>query len=60
MRGNQVIIERVSGDKLRVRFSRDSLVFSPGESFEFEVVPSWTGLEDVSNFALPHRDLSAR
>lgn len=45
-RGNQILIQRVSGDRLRTKFDRSSLVFSPGESFEFEVEPHETGLTD--------------
>ena len=47
-KGNQILIQRVGGDQLRVRFDRPSLVFSPGESFEFEVVTHQTGLDVLS------------
>lgn len=46
---NQVLIQRVGGDQLRVQFERSSLVFGPGESFTFTVVPHASGLEDTSN-----------
>ncbi|MFO7903023.1 MAG: hypothetical protein R6U98_10200 [Pirellulaceae bacterium] len=48
-RGNQILIQRVSGDRLRTKFDRSALVFSPGESFEFEVEPYQTGLTDRFN-----------
>jgi hypothetical protein len=48
-KGNFVVVQRMSGDNLRIRFDRSSLVFAPGETFEFEVVPHHTALEDLSN-----------
>ncbi len=47
--GNQMLIQRVGGDQLRAKFDRSSLVFAPGESFEFEVTPHQTGLENQTN-----------
>jgi hypothetical protein len=38
-RGNRLLVRRSPGDKLRVSFSRDALVFAPGERFEFYVDP---------------------
>lgn len=46
---NQILIQRASGDTLRTIFDRPSLVFAPGESFEFQVAPHLTGLEDLKN-----------
>ncbi len=37
--GNRLLITRSPGDKLRVKFARDALVFAPGESFPLEVEP---------------------
>jgi hypothetical protein len=37
--GNRLLILRAPGDRLRVRLTRDSLVFAPGESFKVEVRP---------------------
>ncbi len=42
---NQLLIQRVSGDMLRVIFDRSSLVFAPGETFEFQVQPHQLGIE---------------
>ncbi len=36
--GNRLLIRRAPGDRLRVEFDRPSLVFRPGETFEFSVV----------------------
>ncbi len=46
---NQLLAQRVSGDQLRTKFDRTSLVFAPGETFEFQVTPHLIGLEDRSN-----------
>jgi len=43
--GNQLLIQRVSGDALRVTFERDSLVFAPGEEFRFQIQPHQLGIE---------------
>ncbi|MGW8256079.1 MAG: family 10 glycosylhydrolase [Thermoguttaceae bacterium] len=37
--GNRLLATRAPGDQLRVIFSRDSLVFAPGETFRFMVEP---------------------
>ena len=37
--GNRVLISRSPGDRLRIRFDRESLVFAPGESFQFQIEP---------------------
>ena len=41
--GNGLLVRRAPGDTLRVSFTRDRLVLSPGESLEFELAP--TGLD---------------
>ncbi len=40
---NRVVARRAPGDRLRIEFERESLVFSPGEEFSFKVVPSHLG-----------------
>ena len=40
---NRVVVRRTPGDRLRVEFNRDSLVFSPGEQFTFKILPSHLG-----------------
>lgn len=37
--GNRLLAMRTPGDLLRVRFTRDHLIFAPGESFKFNVEP---------------------
>ncbi|MCA9270821.1 MAG: hypothetical protein KDA41_20215, partial [Planctomycetales bacterium] len=37
--GNRLVVSRAPGDALRVTFERDHLVFSPGETFRFSIVP---------------------
>jgi hypothetical protein len=37
--GNRLLATRAPGDQLRVEFARDSLVFSPGETFRLGVRP---------------------
>ncbi len=37
--GNRLLVMRAPGDSLRVRFSRESLVFAPGETFRFTFEP---------------------
>ncbi len=33
--GNRLLVSRSAGDRLRIQFDRDNLVFSPGETFQF-------------------------
>ncbi len=42
--GNQVLVIRSPGDKLRVSFHRASLVFAPGETFSATLTPNQLGL----------------
>jgi uncharacterized lipoprotein YddW (UPF0748 family) len=42
-RQNRLLVRRAPGDRIRVRFNRDSLVFSPSERFELEAIPHATG-----------------
>lgn len=44
-RGNRLLVRRTAGDKLRVRYSGDALVFAPGEKFELSVDPYLVGAE---------------
>ena len=37
--GNRLLVMRAPGDSLRVHFTRDNLVFSPGEIFKFVLEP---------------------
>ncbi|QDU95350.1 alpha-amylase family protein [Lignipirellula cremea] len=37
--GNRLLIRRTPGDRLRLSFHRDSLVFDPGETFGLSAVP---------------------
>ncbi len=37
--GNRLLVRRVPGDSLRVSFQRQSLIFAPGERFQFIVEP---------------------
>jgi hypothetical protein len=47
--GNRLLVRRSPGDRLRVKFNRDSLVFAPGDLFELEVVPHLTGITGESS-----------
>lgn len=38
-RNNRLLVRRAPGDLLRVRFSRDSLVFTPGEQIKLDLKP---------------------
>jgi hypothetical protein len=37
--GNRILASRAPGDQLRVEISRDSMIFTPGETFRFAVRP---------------------
>ncbi|MCP3696327.1 MAG: family 10 glycosylhydrolase [Planctomycetaceae bacterium] len=43
--GNRLQVHRTPGDKLRLKFQRNSLVFSPQESFPITIAPHQLGLE---------------
>lgn len=47
---NRILVQRSPGDDLRVRFQRDNLVFSPGETFVFDVLPHELSLEGDTAF----------
>ena len=40
---NRLFVSRAPGDRLRIDFDRDHLVFAPGESFAFQVQPYLVG-----------------
>lgn len=42
---NSILVSRAPGDRLRVRFDRESLVFAPEERFDFDLLPHHLGLE---------------
>jgi hypothetical protein len=44
-RGNRLLIRRAPGDRLRVVFARQHLVFAPGDDFAMEIQPHLLGLE---------------
>lgn len=58
--GNQILARRAPGDRLRVLFERDSLVFRPGEPFEFRVDPHLVDFEPDTNLTYTARLLKAR
>ncbi len=43
---NRLVIQRTGGDRLRVAFTRPTLVFKPGEEFAFTVEPHELGLTE--------------
>ncbi|MFO0914226.1 MAG: family 10 glycosylhydrolase [Pirellulales bacterium] len=45
---NSILINRRSGDSLRIEFHRDSLVFAPGERWTFDVVPNELKVPDAT------------
>ncbi|REK18863.1 MAG: hypothetical protein DWQ37_03395 [Planctomycetota bacterium] len=52
--GNRLSISRSPGDRLRIEFEREHLVFAPGESLTLEVRPHLTGT-DTSGLPLQAR-----
>jgi len=46
--GNKLIVRRTLGDRLRIETDRGSLVFSPGEPFDFSVLPNPTNADRQS------------
>ena len=59
-RHNSFFVHRTPGDRLRVEFSRDSLVFSPSEKFSFTVVPHHVRVAANSSFECRTQLLKAR
>src|SRR5262245_31102658 len=51
-RNNRLLAHRSPGDSLRIEFSHPSLVFSPGEKFEFQVQPQHLDLASNSTYVL--------
>ena len=58
--GNRIVIRRAPGDNLRVRLSRDSLVFTPGEKFSFRLQPDVPGAEPGSTIQIKVQLTAAR
>ncbi len=50
--GNRLQVSRSPGDRLRVKLTRGSLVFSPGETLNVEAQPHWLGLPAGTNLRL--------
>ena len=58
--GNRLVGQRSPGDRLPVTIPRDHLVFSPGEKFEFTVLPRPLDLAPNSSYLLNVALLPAR
>ncbi|MFO0898864.1 MAG: family 10 glycosylhydrolase [Pirellulales bacterium] len=50
--GNRLAVSRAPGDMLRVSFPRDALIYSPGETLEFEVSPALPQIERTGAWTL--------
>lgn len=57
---NRVLIRRGPADRLRVKLERDHLIFSPGETWRFEVQPQLLGVTSGSRVQLRLQLASAR
>lgn len=44
-RGNELLVQRAPGDSLRIVSGRDTLIFTPGEQFTFDVQPLLDGID---------------
>lgn len=51
-RHNRLLAQRAPGDTLRVTLNRDTLVFNPGEKFEFEITPTALPLAASTSYLL--------
>jgi hypothetical protein len=58
--GNALVVERSPGDELRIDPKRDSLIFSPGEQFSFDVEPLVDGIEPSTSIDIDTTMTSAR
>lgn len=58
--GNQLLIRRAPGDQLRVRFSKESFVFSTGEPAEFFVDPHLIQTDQTSGLVCTMQLFRAR
>jgi len=56
--GNRILVTRAPGDQVRVDFTRDSLVFSPGETFRFNARPHLLPLPEGTKVRLKVQLLS--
>lgn len=59
-RGNRLVIHRSPGDLLRVSYARDSLIFSPGETWDLDVSPQQLAAEPGTTVHFKSRLLPAR
>jgi hypothetical protein len=51
-RNNRLLAQRSSGDTLRVKFDRQTLIFEPGDTFELEALPNSLGLTPGASYLL--------
>ncbi len=58
--GNQILIQRKPGDRLRVKFDKSSLLFLPAEKFHLELTPHLLGLEAKRKVILKSKIVVAR
>ena len=58
--GNQILIQRSPGDKLRVKFDKSSLLFAPEEKFDLELTPHLLGLDARTKVILHSQVVVAR
>ncbi len=58
-RNNRLLVRRAPGDQLRLKFDRDTLVFSPGEAFAVTAEPHLTGIAPNSSVSFKARLLRA-
>jgi Glycosyl hydrolase-like 10 len=57
--GNRILVTRAPGDQVRVDFTRDSLIFSPGETFRFNARPHLLPLPEGTKIRLKVQLLGA-
>jgi hypothetical protein len=50
--GNRLVVRRSPADRLRVRSNRSHLIFGPGETFSFELVPRLLRLEPETSYRI--------
>ncbi|MEQ8789368.1 MAG: hypothetical protein RIC55_23950 [Pirellulaceae bacterium] len=58
--GNRLSVRRSPGDRMRVDFKRDRMVFAPGERFEVEVTPHLYSVQPNATVNLELRLLEGR
>lgn len=57
---NRLVIQRTGGDRIRVAFTRSSLVFAPAEAFQFTVEPHELGIQGPTTLRCVARLTRAR